>query len=183
MNTNVVRLLLWVPVVLSLLAGCTADTETVGSSTGPMLVRRADYETQVRYLDFAVAPRPLAADEIGDPGDAVAVQVEFYDQFAVAWRVVDGVKQIGRGGFVAAWPVSGYAHTTGDVAPGEGGEVTAPSQIPDLLGENATVGDIGDGVSVAAVPGGFELPFAWVEWYEDFLVDWPTIERVHPGCI
>ena len=166
--------------------GCTANVPDETGSTGSSLVRKADYEGQVRYLDEAVSPAPLTAAEMGDTTYAVPVEVRFYHEHAVAWYVSEGIPQIGDPEMaIKAWQIEGHEAISDDVVIEPGGEDgdAAPSgsltATPPITGTDTGLQtDVGfDHQSVA-------LPFARLDWFEDVVIDWETRPpSYHPGCL
>lgn len=179
-----------VPAAAALLFGCTAQTGPDETSAGLTTVRKADYEGQIRFLDRAVSPQPLTAAELGDTTFATPVEVRFYDEWAVAWTVVDDVPRIGEPEMAAAaWLISEHVPTSGDVrddGDGEPPETTAPEPDDEgLWSPPDTSLDSGD----LTTPGydhqsRGHLPFARLDWFQDLIEEWwATPPAFHPGCI
>lgn len=183
------RTMIWVASGLAagLLFGCAAEsgTEEIGS-TGSTLVRKADYEGQVRYLDESVSAAPLTADELGDTTYAIPVEVRFYDEWAVAWYVLDGVAQVGDPDMaMKVWLVEEHVPISDDVVVEGGGSTEEPAPS----GSVTDVGPIaGIGTSVEENPE-FDnttwqhFPFARLDWLRDVREDWESRPPAyHPGC-
>lgn len=171
---------------VSMSFGCTASVPDETGSSGLSLVRKADYEGQVRYLDEAVSPAPLTAAELGDTTYAIPVDVRFYHDVAVAWYVSEGVPQIGDpAAAIKAWHVEGHVLSNDDVViePGGDGDEAAPSgsltATPPVSRASDDLGsDLGFDHSRV------DLPFAQLDWFEDVIIDWETRPPgYHPGCL
>lgn len=177
--------------VASLLFGCAGNTgpDEVGSS-GLSLVRKADYEGQVRYIDEAVSDRPLTAAELGDTSSAIPVEVRFYDDWAVAWYALDGIAQTGDpANAVKVWRVEEHVPISNDdVVVGDDGESTTNEPAPGEQVTDVTVGTgFDDSIATPDIqaPEVAHLPFARLDWLHDVFEEWWHAQppSYHPGCI
>ena len=174
---------------VSLLFGCTAQTPEEAGSSDLSLVRKADYEGQVRYLDEAVSAAPLTAEELGDTAHAIPVEVRFYDEWAVAWFVSEGVAQVGDPDMaMKVWLIEEHVPTSGDELDGTGGgstEEPAPSGslVTDVNPGAGT--DTGIHENPAIDPEIYSrFPFARLDWIRDRIEEWESRPPAyHPGCL
>ncbi len=174
-------------IAAGLLFGCAAETGPDGS--GAALVRKADYEGRILFLDPVVSPAPLTAEQMGDTTFATPVEVRFYEDYAVAWRVVDGVAQTGDAGLaVAAWAIEEHVAISDDVsrddAPPSTTEATPEQSITDV-----GIGTGFDTDTFSTPNDDFHqdwrgMPFARLEWLRDAIDEWQYAPPAyHPGCI
>ncbi len=176
--------------LLLLTAGCSTAVDGVDGATESLsLVRKADFEDQLMYINLAISPVPMTAEEAGDLDEAIPVVMRFYEDWAVAWYAPDG-EALTRNpnDAIRMWQVLGNTDDiqvlSGDLSSDEDATTTEPEAPPS--NPNLEMAPI----QIDTTPS-FQLPgdmaanraFAIIDWIEDAYLEWQLIAPgFHPGC-
>ncbi len=170
------------------LSGCAMQTED-GTSAGLVTVDKADIESQLFYIDPSISSMPMTADEVPDLAIAIPVQIRFYDDLAVAWRVSPSGESLGcaNEAAVASWRLETAVPTSGDDIAPEGVdppvETPAPTiRPPRVIETQPPFAQVSSGVASVRRQGPYD-PFARLDWLRGRLGQLVELPRSgHPGC-
>ncbi|MEM9194273.1 MAG: hypothetical protein AAGF12_34170 [Myxococcota bacterium] len=169
-------------------------------SVDQALESKAQLSSELLYLDLAVSPRPLTAEEMGDTRFATPVRLEFFNEWVIAWwaphgEAVRGVPENAMG----VWWIDAHADSpdgsslpatplqgTVDQQPGDG----TTTETPETPAPNFAPVAIPDGnewgvpsVEVDRLDPLHHLPWAKINWIRERLDEWNAMPPTfHPGC-
>lgn len=173
--------------LVALLSACTQQIDV--EENHAELVDTAELSSQLLYLDLAVSPRPMTADEVGDARFATPIRIEFFRGWAIAWWAPEGEAVRGTPeNALAAWEIEYAQPLEGRVDNSGGGSTQvanpeAPASVTNQQIGISTGVSIGSDVGIDRYDFVDQLPFAKIQWLRERVEEWRALPPTfHPGC-